>query len=314
MKKFFLAFMLGLVSVAFSANQESLEIENLQLTPFSSNLSNYFKIDSYQSYSGGEYSAGVDVTGIKPLLDNLANEISSGGTSFYDDAVAGMLLPDSEWSIEELGDIIVASGDFWNDWWLRQNNFGWEHTYPHVHLHSKNHPEHIYVRLLPSSGFTSLEDIRQRLSLYYTERFIDEILGAWQAPFVEYANNLYILDARIGAGRTNWDTAIHTLIEADENSIVVRTSAIGGAWEMNFAPPYFRSREEVTQLKNFLMDVSPNFDEAQFATKFYDLDHYITFIDGKIDNKELELGNTDFIWTAFGFLPRFSWFFITPPN
>ena len=169
------------------------------------------------------------------------------------------------------------------------NRFSFEYILHSENLESESHPEHIYSPLLPSSGFTNLGDIRSYLSRYYTTRFLDEIFDARQAPFVEYEGVLYILDARAGFMRSNWHTAIHTPIELNDNYTIVKTSVLHGAWHMFPEIPHNADREKI----------------LQEMEGFNEIHYFVTFENGRIDNKNSE--NPYFVWTAFGFLWRDYW-------
>ena len=165
------------------------------------------------------------------------------------------------WTVEELGETIVAAGTFWEDWWSLRGRFGWEHfdvfefeplpehyvTFSDEHhawlarqdelmaLYRARFPEGLLDRgafeiLLPSSGFTSLNDIRGYLLQYYTEAWIDAELSGDFAAFVEYDGTLFVDITRAGFGRPDWSTAAHTLVEQDGGHAVVETTVSWGAW------------------------------------------------------------------------------------
>jgi len=117
-----------------------------------------------------------------------------------------------EWTIEELGEIIVASGNFWEDWWDTIERFSFEHigNWAYIHPYST-----IYSELLSTSGFENLNDIRDYLLKYYTESWVDAMLSRSFAPFIEYNNVLFIHAARACSVRPDWETATHTLISQD---------------------------------------------------------------------------------------------------
>ena len=117
-----------------------------------------------------------------------------------------------EWTIEELGEIIVAAGTFWEDWWVRRDRFGWEHTgyWKDASEYNQYHPSN-YVQLLPTSGFDNINDIRDYLLQLYTATWVDTWLTHEFSPFVEHNDMLYIHSIRICSVYPIWETATHTI-------------------------------------------------------------------------------------------------------
>ena len=153
------------------------------------------------------------------------------------------------WTIEELGDIIVASGVFWRDWWDATGRFSYQNTGPWY-----DKINGIYLALLPSSGFGSLSDIRSYLMKYYSEAWVDSMLSAQFAPFIEYNDRLFIHSARNSSSRPNWEAATHTLI--CQVDYLISVESIVSYW----AP------------------------ETEYA---FELTHGFTFIDGRIDSTSI---------------------------
>ena len=114
-------------------------------------------------------------------------------------------------TLEELGAVIEASGRFWTEWWMMTGRFD------HEHLGEWGEgPEHllpVYAALLPSSGFGSLDDIRRYLLQLYTEQLVDSWLSSPFAPFREYDNTLFIHQIRVSSVISDWDAAVHTLVD-----------------------------------------------------------------------------------------------------
>ena len=130
----------------------------------------------------------------------------------------------TEWTIEELGATIEAAGTFWNDWWWNRRRFAFEHI---VAWGGEEVPEHldtVYLQLLPTSGFESIDDIRNHLLQYYTENWVDNELFREFAFFVEYDGILYVMAVRASFIDRIWETAEHILIEQDGNRAVVKTT------------------------------------------------------------------------------------------
>ena len=148
-----------------------------------------------------------------------------------------------EWTVEELGEIIVAAGTFWQEWNFSSGRFCREHQrYPQGWnffdkcppgtLGYIRHPlcRSSYNELLPASGFSNLNDIRDYLLQYYTPDMTDNILGIYDAPFVEYAGNLYINIARAD-GMPLWETATHTITHRVGCLVFVESIVYHESWE-----------------------------------------------------------------------------------
>ena len=138
--------------------------------------------------------------------------------------------PANELTLEELGDIIVTSGKFFNDWWNTTGPFA--HSGERIWIPSPGEPEGVgrgFLQLLPASGFESLDDIRNFLLQYHTESWVNAELGE-HAIFIEYEGLLYFDDGRAGFPRPDWDTATHILIEQAGGRAVVETTVLWGSW------------------------------------------------------------------------------------
>ncbi|MCL2593640.1 MAG: IseA DL-endopeptidase inhibitor family protein, partial [Defluviitaleaceae bacterium] len=139
---------------------------------------------------------------------------------------------------EEFGNTIVAAGNFWEDWWNLSGRFSWDYIESIPWEEWGDLPDGIGERgfgsrLLPSSGFTSIRDIYNYLSKYYTENWLDEhLFGEFSmfAVFAEHDGVLYIHDARAGFPRPNWETATHVLIHQDDNYATIETTVLHGSW------------------------------------------------------------------------------------
>jgi len=134
----------------------------------------------------------------------------------------------NEWTIEELGQVIVSAGNLWEDWWNLDGRF--------AHIDFVDLPEGLEHRgmgmsvLLPASGFESLGDIRDYLLQFYTPAWVDAELFGDFSVFVEYDGVLYVDGTRAGFARPRWDDATHVLIEQDGSRAVVETTFLHGAW------------------------------------------------------------------------------------
>jgi len=152
-------------------------------------------------------------------------------------------------AVEELGEAIVATGVFWEEWWNSTGRFSYQNRGSWDDNFAK-----IYVALLPSSGFRSLDDIRSYLMKYYSETWVDSILSTEFSPFIEYNNMLFIHSARMSSARPNWETATHILICQVDNLAIVESVAFYWDYET----------------------------EGEF-----ELTHSFTFINGRIDSTSI---------------------------
>jgi len=148
-----------------------------------------------------------------------------------------------ERTIEELGAVIVAAGNFWEDFWGLSGIFSWEHfddTPWEYWIEQPNHPRSLgFERVKPTFAFNDLADVTSYLLQFYTDVWVNrEFFGERTAigdgdiffgepwGFAEYDGNLYVHTARIGTLRPNWETATHVLISQDGNIAVVETMVV----------------------------------------------------------------------------------------
>jgi len=137
--------------------------------------------------------------------------------------------------LQPLSVIIVRSGIFWDDFWYLDAMFAQQHI-------EWGAPDHLaaqsYTRLLPSSSFSNLDDVREFLSQFYTAAWIEAELTSDTPPFVEYDGELFILGARAGDSRPNWGTVRNTLISSDGVNAVVETVVAHYVWHQEDAEMY----------------------------------------------------------------------------
>jgi len=154
-----------------------------------------------------------------------------------------------EWTIEELAETIVSAGEFWNKWWASHHTFEWEHIDDSrrnwqpwdEEITPAHHPlSRGFAVVLPSSGFTSLDDIGAYLLQFYTQDWVGR--GEFAEPEVsmefmvgehvtlfgfygleEYDGELFVFIQTEWSARPDWRAATHTLIEQDGNRAVVET-------------------------------------------------------------------------------------------
>ena len=135
-----------------------------------------------------------------------------------------------EIQLEDLEEIIVNAGLFWEDFWHIRGRFAAEHIDFDEMIGIKN-------RILPESGFESLDDIRNYLLQYYTENWVDTTMATEEFVFAEYFDMLYMHSIRAGFPRPDWTTATHALIEQDGNRVIIETTVLSGAWQPELVDP-----------------------------------------------------------------------------
>jgi len=141
-----------------------------------------------------------------------------------------------EWTIEELGETIVAAGVFWEDWWNFNGVFAYN-SGTSVFVESEDEPAGVgmsFTALLSSTGFDSLEDVRNHLLQFYTENIVDEKM----IIFREIDDIVHFSDVRAGFSRPNWDNATHVMIEQEGNRAVVETTFLMGSWHRGYEYAY----------------------------------------------------------------------------
>ena len=213
------------------------------------------------------------------------------GKIYSNEIIVPLLEQPITWTIEELGETIVTAGMFWEDWLNLRDRFSYEHR----NFYNIFTPNTLYTALLPSSGFENLNDIRNFLLQFYTERWVDSVFFTTQPPFIEYDGILYIHDARIAMGSARWETSIHTLIEQDNNHALIQTSVFFTAWCMFPNLTFEGNREEF--LEEMLAQVvrgdsclslrrigSPETVNSLFENFLSENTYLIMLIDGRIDS------------------------------
>lgn len=164
------------------------------------------------------------------------------------------------WTVEELGEIIVAAMLFWEDWWHTRNMFDWEHM-DYRRSVPKNHWDCYsnYVVLLSTSGFENLNDIHDYLLQLYTATWVDTLLARAFPPFVEYNNMLYINVIRHCSVYLTWETATHTIINQSGCHTLVESTAV--SW---WIEPYCETNGTIKS--------------------YYESKVYFTFVNGRINS------------------------------
>lgn len=135
------------------------------------------------------------------------------------------LLP--ERTVEELGEIIVAAGTFWAEWWETKGRFDWEHLvcWKDEIEDTPVHPA-LCVKVLPTSGFENINDIRNYLLQLYTAAWVDTLLAHVEPPFIEYNDILLMHTVRVCSGNLEWRKSSHTIINQSGCHALVKSTAI----------------------------------------------------------------------------------------
>jgi hypothetical protein len=128
---------------------------------------------------------------------------------------------------------LMGAMEFWDSWWNRTGAFALEHIGEYVsnfqpfdeNIAPAHHPiSRGFSPLLPSSGFTSLDDIAEYLLQFYTQEWVDsgefaepsvlasvmgetvQRFGGFNA-FEEYDGNLYVFTWNENLPRPDWERA-----------------------------------------------------------------------------------------------------------
>ncbi|MCL2619939.1 MAG: IseA DL-endopeptidase inhibitor family protein [Defluviitaleaceae bacterium] len=131
---------------------------------------------------------------------------------------------DRIWTFDEVKQTIQRAGYLWENWW----NF--EHAFAPLYLGwldapMQPVPPHLnalgYFRMYPSPWFVDMHTLRQFLSHFYTDSWIDNMLAEEIPIFMEYNGELFVMTARNNHPRPDWETATFQLVEQDGNRFVI---------------------------------------------------------------------------------------------
>ncbi|MCL1934853.1 MAG: hypothetical protein FWF57_00510 [Defluviitaleaceae bacterium] len=190
--------------------------------------------------------------------------------------------------IVTLEETIVKSMSFWHEVLYLRGRFSQEHLGHYSEVW--DFPQHkpilrAYQRVLPTSGFESLQDIKDYLLQFYTESFLESVFSSDNFPsFIEYDNTLYIHTARIGFASSKLETAVYTLIEHSNEYSIVETSVLRTVWDMFPNLIYRGNREEfVKEAREQILrgdTFFPQDSEHEIQEFFY----HFNFIDNRIES------------------------------
>ena len=176
------------------------------------------------------------------------------------------------WTVEELGDIIVSAGTFWEDWHIeRFRNYlvtGKDGRWVSPGGHSA------YAQISPLSGFGSIDDIYDYLLQYFTQDWIDARFSGSLPPFVGYSDMLFIFTPRAGGGNTRWNNVSHVLVEQEGTHAVVQTTALHANWSIVYG----------------LLESGSTMEELMEWGSIPEVIYTFTFINGQINHIVSSLG------------------------
>ncbi|MCL2531941.1 MAG: hypothetical protein FWE40_07275 [Oscillospiraceae bacterium] len=130
---------------------------------------------------------------------------------------------------QEAMNVIVAAGEFWEDWWNLRGAFAWEHI-----TEGPNDP--VFAELQPSSGFANFNDLRSHLLQYYTEAWLAANL---HYHFVEEDGMLLIATARAGFARADWSTMeLRQVVHDGQFATHAEVEVTYGSWHRDPSDQY----------------------------------------------------------------------------
>ena len=161
-------------------------------------------------------------------------------------------------TIEELGETIVQADTFWEELWgdYVVGRFSSEHIDIEAGP-SKYLPFGMFLRLLPSSGFENINDVRNYLLQFYTEGWVDCTLANEWVPIQEHEGVLYVAQAGTSMARPGWWTASFEMVKQEGSITIVDATLYHGSWPR----------------VHFSGDAYP-----------FEMTHRFIFVDGRIDS------------------------------
>jgi hypothetical protein len=132
----------------------------------------------------------------------------------------------ANFTVAELGDVIVRAGSFWEDWWYMRGPFSFS-AGESVFVQSEGEPAGVGMGFTPlagASGFETMDDVDMYLLQYFTA----ETLAGMPIPLREIDGVLHFADGRAGFPRFDWDSAEFSIIEQDGGRAVVEAVLLHG--------------------------------------------------------------------------------------
>lgn len=149
--------------------------------------------------------------------------------------------------VSQFEQTIVGAGNFWEDWWFLRGPFAYENIDSEEMLGFKN-------RLLPSSGFTTLDDIRSHLSNWFTIDWIENQI-AEGFVFSEYFDMIYVSAVRIGTVRPDWNSATVRYLSSEGDVVRIEAVVQVGAWHRGlYEEAYARESTFLFTFRDGLID------------------------------------------------------------
>jgi len=130
-------------------------------------------------------------------------------------------------TLAQLSATIIAAGQFWEDWWAFEGLFTYSEGYGIFVPKDPNTPGTgmSFSPLLPASGLSNLNDVRNHLLQFYTDALVDAEMAH---TFIEYDGVLHFANARAGFPRFDWTDATFTIIDETDESTIVEASVRHG--------------------------------------------------------------------------------------
>ncbi|MCL1935379.1 MAG: hypothetical protein FWF57_03255 [Defluviitaleaceae bacterium] len=278
MKKNIVGMLLSVVLVGCGAN-DLLSYDSNDVSYSFTDTLHTLEIDERHTLVDGQVETGISLSEV--IMDN----------DIYLDIV-------------ELGEIIIQSMSFWHEVLYLRGRFSQEHLGHYSEVW--DFPQHkpilrAYQRVLPTSGFESLQDIKDYLLQFYTESFLESVFSLELAPFIEYDNTLYLHTARIWFASSKLETAIYTLVEHNNDYSIVEMSVLRTVWDMLPNLVYRGDREELFREAREQILRGDTFFPQDYSLEIVMVEtfYHFTFVDNRINDIVVVSYGREFQWDTW---------------
>jgi len=130
-------------------------------------------------------------------------------------------------TLARLSATITSAGQFWEDWWAFEGLFTYTEGYGIFVPTDPNQPGTgmSFSPLLPASGFTTLDDVHNHLTQFYSAHLAESEMAH---NFIMYDGQLYFANARAGFPRFDWTDATFEIISESDGFALVEATVRHG--------------------------------------------------------------------------------------